>query len=129
MKKVLFIFIIFIGFQSFAQEKLAEFTTENANIQNMGDSEMKIQFTTYKDSLVMKYLDKTTVKMMDKAGQPNPMTMNYTFEKKENNQSVWYEAETDEVKIMVIVPSNQKPSVKIQTYDSFSGTTTEQLYY
>ncbi|UAB85720.1 hypothetical protein INR75_06820 [Zunongwangia sp. SCSIO 43204] len=129
MKRLLAIAILFIGFQVSAQEKLAEFTTQNGNVPNMGNFKTQIHFTAYKDSLKMEYIDKKAAKMMEKAGQPNPIVMRYEFIKNDNDQGVWYVAESDEVKIMVMVPDNQNPSVKIQTRDNFTGATTEQLYY
>ncbi len=122
-----------------AQDKIAEFITtrislaanQNGHINNGATSaKMEIKFQLFEDKLILNYLDKKTIKSMEKIGQPTNLEFPYVFSKESNNQAVWYKYQDDAIQIMVMLEGNPTPSVTIKSKDDFTGkVTSNQLYY
>lgn len=126
MKKLI-ILLLFTGVVS-AQENILEFTTTRSS-SDYGNVEMNIKFELYNDSLIMRYLDKSTIKAMAKAGQKSYQNMPYSFELVKNNVSSWYEYQDDENQIRVMHEGTPNKSVTIQSRNAFSGEASPKMVF
>jgi hypothetical protein len=128
MKKILLFVFLTVAINVIGQEKIAEFSTMYTNVGN-GITKMNIKFELYENKLVLNYLDKKTVKVMQKNGIKTSLVMTYDFKKEVNEYSEWYIYQDKSIQVVVILKGNKKPSVTIKTKDDFTGKTTEQLYF
>lgn len=128
MKKILVFTFLLMSISLVAQEKIAEFCTTHANVGS-GVTKMNIKFELYENKLVLNYLDKKTVKVMQKNGMKTSLVMSYDFKKEVNEYSEWYKYQDKSVQVVVILKGNKKPSVTIKTKDDFTDKVTEQLYF
>lgn len=128
--KIFLTIILLLTYSIFsAQEKIAEFTTTHYTI--MGQT-MKVQtkFELYKDSLIVRQIDKRIVKSFNKKGLPLSTTYVHSFLKEENVYGVQYTFRNETEDFLIITESKaSKPSAKIRNKDTFSDKVVEQLYF
>jgi len=130
MRSILFTLLLLITITSVsAQEKIAEFTTTRYSI--MGQvMKIETEFELYKDSLIVRQIDKHLVKSFKKKGLPLSTTYVHPFIKEENALGVQYTFRNDTEDFLIITEiKGSNPLVSIKNKDTFTNKVMEQLYF
>lgn len=113
----------------FTQMSFSQESFETKNVSVFGTTlKMKINFTIYSDSLIMEYLDSKTIKSNEEMGLPNKSTYPYKFEKVELGKIITYASTEDNIRI-IVNKTKDKWTVSMTTKDTFTGQTSDILYY
>ena len=111
-----------------SQEMITEFNT--SHVSGLGNmSKMQMNFKVYNDSLVMSYLGKNIVKMMEKRGIPTKVTYTHPFELTATDIMEMYVFRSDEEDFQIVTKNKAGlPSVRIRKKDTFSNEVVEMVY-
>lgn len=127
--KIAFTFLmLFMSISTFAQDKIAEFTT--THVQALGsNTKMEVKFELYQDSLVMIQLDKNIIKQYKKMGMPVSTSFVYPFEKLESPAGIYYTFRNETLDFTIAVGQKAiKPSVVMRQKDTFTNEVMEQIF-